>query len=96
MPQIASVGLVGGFRDAGRIGTQEDPAVFRRNTNALRVLRDSGLVKTEGPEFAAPLAPSRDAARTDVMEHRSKGSALSAKGAYLRVGVGSELGRAHV
>ena len=45
MPQIASVGLVGGFRDDGGIGTQEEPAIFRRKTSGLRVLRDSGLVK---------------------------------------------------
>ena len=48
MPQIATVGLVGGLRDDGGIGTQEEPAVFRRNTIALRVLRDSGLVKRKG------------------------------------------------
>src|ERR1019366_4196555 len=48
VPQIATVGLVGGFRDDGGIGTQEEPAVFRRNTRALRVLRDSGLVKRKG------------------------------------------------
>ena len=35
-------GLVDGLRDNGAIGTQEEPAVFRRNTRALRVLRDSG------------------------------------------------------
>src|ERR1035441_3643476 len=29
-------------RDDGRIGTQEEPAVFRRNNRVLRVLRDSG------------------------------------------------------
>ena len=40
MPQIATVGLVGGFWEDGAIGTPEEPAVFRRNTGALRVLRD--------------------------------------------------------
>ena len=35
-------------RDNGAIGTQEEPAVFRRNTRALRVLRDSGLVSGLG------------------------------------------------
>ena len=29
-----------GLRDNGAIGTQEEPAVFRRNTKALSVLRD--------------------------------------------------------
>ena len=37
-----------GLRDSGAIGTQEEPAVFRRNTRALRVLRDSGPVKRKG------------------------------------------------
>ena len=48
MPQIAAVCLVGGVRDDGGIGTQEEPAGFRRKTIALRVLRDSGLVKRKG------------------------------------------------
>src|ERR1035438_9582061 len=43
VPQITTVGLVGGFRDDGGIGTQEEPAVFRRKTRVLRVLCDSGL-----------------------------------------------------
>ena len=43
MPQIATVGLAGGFRDDGRSGSQAEPAGFRRKTRALRVLRDSGL-----------------------------------------------------
>ncbi|MCX6922724.1 MAG: hypothetical protein NT154_05850 [Verrucomicrobia bacterium] len=38
MPQIATVGLVGGLRANGAIGTQEEPAVFRRNTKGLRGL----------------------------------------------------------
>ena len=37
-----------GLGDNGAIGTQEEPAVFRRNTRALRVLRDSGPVKRKG------------------------------------------------
>ena len=41
MPQIATVGLVGGFWEDGAIGAREEPAVFRRNTRALSVLRDS-------------------------------------------------------
>ena len=48
MPQIATVGLVSRFRDDGGIGTQEEPAVFRRKTRAFRVLRDSGPVKRKG------------------------------------------------
>ena len=39
MPQNATVGLVGGLRDNGAIGTQEEPAVFRRKLRAWRVLR---------------------------------------------------------
>ena len=38
MPQIATVGLVGGFRDDGGIGTQEEPAVFRRKPRAAELL----------------------------------------------------------
>ena len=43
MPQIATVGLAGWFRDDGASGTQVEPAGFWRKTIALRVLRDSGL-----------------------------------------------------
>ena len=31
VPQIATVGLVGGFRDDGASGAREEPAGFRRN-----------------------------------------------------------------
>ena len=37
-----------GLGDNGAIGTQEESAVFRRNTRALRVLRDSGPVERKG------------------------------------------------
>ena len=47
MPQIATVGHAGGFRDDGAIGTQEEPAVFRRNTITLRVLREIDITLTE-------------------------------------------------
>ena len=60
MPQISTVGRGDGFRDDGAIGTQEEPAVFRRNTRVCSVLRDSGPVETKGPEFAAPLAPGKE------------------------------------
>jgi hypothetical protein len=43
--QIATVGLVGGFREEGAFGAAEEPAGFPRNTRALRVLRYSGPVK---------------------------------------------------
>ena len=49
MPQIATVGLVAGFRDKGAIGTQEEPGVFRCNTRVCSVLRDSGLVERKDP-----------------------------------------------
>jgi len=35
------IGGVDGLRDNGAIGAPEEPAVFRSNTRALRVLRDS-------------------------------------------------------
>jgi hypothetical protein len=37
-----------GFGTTAGLGPQEEPAVFRRNTRALRVLRDSGPVKRKG------------------------------------------------
>ena len=49
MPQIATVGLVAGFRDKGAIGTQQESAVFRCNTRVCSVLRDSGLVERKDP-----------------------------------------------
>jgi hypothetical protein len=39
------VGLVDGLGDNGVIGTQEEPAVFRRNTKTLRVLREMGQLE---------------------------------------------------
>ena len=44
MPQIATVGRVGGFLEGGAIGTQEEPAGFRRKLRAWRVLRYSEQV----------------------------------------------------
>jgi hypothetical protein len=44
--QIATVGLVDGLWDNGAIGTQEESAAFRRNTIALRVLRDFGPLES--------------------------------------------------
>src|ERR1019366_3294631 len=41
VPQIATVGRLGGFREDGAIGTQEEPAGFRRKLRARRVLRCS-------------------------------------------------------
>ena len=45
MPQFATVGLVGGFRDDGASGAREEPAGFRRNLRACRLLRYSGPVR---------------------------------------------------
>jgi hypothetical protein len=36
--RIATVGFVAGLRGNGAIGTQEEPAVFRRNASAWRIL----------------------------------------------------------
>ena len=47
MPQIAAVGLVGGFREDGAIGAPEEPAGFQRKLKAWSVLRYSGPVKLE-------------------------------------------------
>ena len=44
MPQIATVGLVGGFREDGAIGDPEEPAGFRRKLIACRVLRAAELM----------------------------------------------------
>ena len=41
MPQIATVGFVGGFREGGAIGAQEEPAGLLRKLKAWRVLRYS-------------------------------------------------------
>jgi hypothetical protein len=41
VPQIATVGLVGGFREDGAIRAQEEPAGFQRKLRARRVLRYS-------------------------------------------------------
>jgi hypothetical protein len=41
MPQIATVGRPGGFREDGAIGAQKEPAGFRRKLRAWRVLRYS-------------------------------------------------------
>ena len=49
MPQIATVGLAGGFGDDVAIGTQQESAVFRCNTRVCSVLRDSGLVERKDP-----------------------------------------------
>jgi hypothetical protein len=35
-------------RDDGAIGTQEEPAIFRRNNRVYSVLRDSGRAKRKG------------------------------------------------
>src|ERR1035441_2250002 len=48
MPQFATVGLVGGFRDDGASGAREEPAGFRRNFRACRLLRYSGPVRQIG------------------------------------------------
>jgi hypothetical protein len=48
MPQVATVGRGDGVRDDGAIGTQEEPAVFRRNNRVGSVLRDSGRAKRKG------------------------------------------------
>ena len=45
MPQFATVGLVGGFRDDGAGVALEEPAGFRRNLRARRLLRYSGPVR---------------------------------------------------
>ncbi len=39
----------------GTIGTQEEPAVFRRNTRVCSVLRDSGREVKENPARSNPL-----------------------------------------
>jgi hypothetical protein len=44
VPQIATVGLVGGFREDGAIGDPEEPAGFRRKLIAYRVLRAAELM----------------------------------------------------
>ena len=46
MPQIATVGLVGGFWEDGAIGTPEEPAGFRRKIRSWRVLRQAGGTRT--------------------------------------------------
>ena len=44
MPQISTVGLVGGFREDGAIGDPEERAGFRRKLIACRVLRAAELM----------------------------------------------------
>jgi hypothetical protein len=65
VPQIATVGLVGGFRDTGAIGTQEEPAAFRRNTRACSVLRRNAetLVRSEKTCVSEGESPSSLEAR---------------------------------
>ena len=46
MPQIATVGLVGGFWEDGASGAPEEPAGFRRKISSWRVLRQAGGTKT--------------------------------------------------
>src|ERR1039458_8771818 len=55
MPQIATVGLVGGFRDDGGIGAPEEPAGFRRNNRVCSVLRDSSRVKRKDRSLPQPI-----------------------------------------
>ena len=45
VPQFATVGLVGGFRDDGASGAREEPAGFRCNLRAYRLLRYSGPIR---------------------------------------------------
>ena len=52
MPQIATVGLVDGFRDDGASGAREEPAGFGRNLRACRQFYYSG------PSWAEVAAPS--------------------------------------
>ena len=78
VPENATVGLVGGLRDNGATGTQEESAVFRRNTRALRVLCDSGPAKRKGRSLPHHSPRYTTAARTDLNGHWSKGSDLSA------------------
>jgi hypothetical protein len=49
VPQIATVGLVGGFLDDGASGAREESAEFGHNLRAYRLFRYSGpQVKEEG------------------------------------------------
>jgi hypothetical protein len=92
VPQIAKVGLVGGFRDDGAIGTQEEPAAFRRNTRALRVLRDSGPVKRKGRSLPHP-SPRNTTRRASALRDCSAPREGTRLGSFeeMTVGVGPVL-----
>ena len=60
-------GLVGGLWDNGANGTQEEPAGFRRNTRALRVLGDSSCTRDGGLHGLNILLPLRGAGKANQL-----------------------------